>query len=36
METAETVLTLYQEAYFDLSVRHFQEKLREELDIRLS
>jgi len=36
METAERVLALYQGTYFDLSVRHFQEKLREEQDIRLS
>ena len=36
METAEKVLALYQERYFDLSVRHFHEKLREEHDIRLS
>ena len=36
METAEKVLALYQERYFDLSVRHFHEKLREEHDIGLS
>src|SRR4051812_15731991 len=30
METAERVLALYRETYFDLSVRHFHEKLREE------
>ena len=36
METAERVLGLYQDTYFDLSVRHFHEKLREEQDIRLS
>jgi transposase len=36
METAEKVLELYQERYFDLSVRHFHEKLREEHDIRIS
>jgi transposase len=36
METAERVLALYQGTYFDLSVRHFHEKLREEQDIRLS
>jgi len=29
MERAERVLALYQETYFDLSVRHFHEKLRE-------
>ena len=36
METAEQVLALYQETYFDLSVRHFHEKLREEHSIELS
>ena len=36
METAERVLALYRETYFDLSVRHFQEKLREEHAIELS
>jgi transposase len=36
MATAERVLQLYQEKYFDLNVRHFHEKLREEEDIRLS
>ena len=36
METAEKVLELYQTAYFDLSVRHFHEKLKAEHDIRLS
>ena len=36
METAERVLQLYQERYFDLSVRHFHEKLRAEQGIRLS
>ena len=36
METAERVLQLYQERYFDLSVRHFHEKLREEHGIGLS
>jgi transposase len=36
METAEQVLELYQERYFDLSVRHFHEKLREEHEIRIS
>lgn len=34
--TVETVLRLYQERYFDLNVRHFHEKLREEHDIQLS
>src|SRR3954449_13592822 len=36
METAERVLALYQETYFDLSVQHFHEKLREEHAIQLS
>ena len=36
METAETVLRLYQETYFDLSVRHFHEKLQEDHAIGLS
>ena len=36
LETAEKVLGLYQEKYFDLNVRHFCEKLREEQDIQLS
>ncbi len=36
MQTAERVLRLYQETYFDLSVRHFHEKLREEHAIELS
>jgi transposase len=36
LEQAERVLALYQETYFDLSVRHFHEKLREEHDIELS
>jgi hypothetical protein len=36
METAEKVLELYQTTYFDLSVRHFHEKLQAEHDIRLS
>src|SRR5947208_7379680 len=36
LETAERVLALYQETYFDLSVRHFHEKLREEHAIQLS
>ncbi len=34
--TVETVLRLYQERYFDLNVRHFHEKLREEHAIQLS
>ena len=32
----EQVLGLYREKYFDLNVRHFHEKLREEHGIRLS
>ena len=36
METAEEVLRLYQEVYFDLNMRHFHEKLREEHEISLS
>jgi transposase len=36
METAEKVLALYQERYFDLSIRHFHEKLRSEQNIELS
>jgi transposase len=36
LETAEKVLALYQGKYFDLNVRHFQEKLREEEQIELS
>jgi transposase len=36
LETAERVLALYQETYFDLSVRHFHEKLQEEHGISLS
>jgi hypothetical protein len=36
METAERVLRLYQEKYFDFNVRHFHEKLREVENIRLS
>ena len=34
METAEEVLRLYQEVYFDLNMRHFHEKLREEHEIQ--
>jgi hypothetical protein len=33
---AEQVLELYREQYFDLNVRHFHEKLREEHGIGLS
>ena len=36
METAERVLALYQEKYFDFSVLHFQEKLRQEHHIQVS
>jgi len=32
----EQVFTLYREKYFDLNVRHFHEKLREQHQIRLS
>ena len=36
METAQRVLALYQEKYFDLSVLHFHEKLHREHKIELS
>jgi transposase len=36
LKTCEEVLRLYQERYFDLSARHFQEKLKEEHSIELS
>jgi hypothetical protein len=36
METAEEVLRLYREVYFDLNMRHFHEKLRTEHQIELS
>jgi transposase len=36
METAEEVLRLYREVYFDFNIRHFHEKLREEHEIGLS
>ena len=36
MATAERVLALYRDQYFDLNVRHFHEKLREVEGIRLS
>ena len=36
VKTCEEVLQLYQERYFDLSVRHFHEKLKEEHSIELS
>jgi hypothetical protein len=32
METAEEVLRLYREVYFDLNIRHFHEKLRESTE----
>jgi transposase len=36
VKTCEEMLRLYQERYFDLSVRHFHEKLKEEHGIELS
>ena len=36
MATAEEVLRLYREVYFDLNIRHFHEKLRNEHKIELS
>ena len=36
LETAEEVLRLYKETYYDLNMRHFHEKLREEHEIQLS
>jgi hypothetical protein len=36
VETVERVLGLYRDRYFDLNVRHFCEKLRQEQDIHLS
>jgi len=36
LETAERVLALYQEKYFDFSVLHFHEKLRQEHQIEVS
>jgi transposase len=36
LATVEEVLRLYREVYFDLNIRHFHEKLREEHAIRLS
>jgi hypothetical protein len=35
-EQAEEVLSLYRDKYFDLNVRHFHEKLREDHQIGLS
>ncbi len=36
LATAEEVLRLYRETYYDLNIRHFHEKLREEHGIKLS
>jgi transposase len=36
LKTVEEVLRLYQEKYYDLNVRHFCEKLRDEYGIELS
>jgi transposase len=36
LAVVEQVLALYQEKYYDLNVRHFHEKLREQHQIRLS
>jgi transposase len=36
MQTAEEVLRLYREVYFDLNMRHFHEKLRDDHNIELS
>src|ERR1700674_3157195 len=36
LATVEEVLGLYQETYYDLNIRHFHEKLRDEHDIQLS
>lgn len=36
LKTAEEMLRLFQERYYDLNVRHFHEKLREEHGIALS
>ncbi|HUQ94623.1 MAG TPA: ISNCY family transposase [Bryobacteraceae bacterium] len=36
METAEEVLRLYKEVYFDLNMRHFHEKLQEQHQIGVS
>ena len=36
LATVEKVLCLYKETYYDLNVRHFHEKLRDEHAIRLS
>jgi transposase len=36
LQTVEQVLALYRDTYFDLNIRHFHEKLREEHRIELS
>jgi transposase len=36
LATVEKVLGLFQETYYDLNIRHFHEKLRDEHGIRLS
>jgi hypothetical protein len=36
LATVERVLQLYREVYYDFNIRHFNEKLREEHQIRLS
>src|ERR1039457_3953477 len=36
LATVEEVLGLYKDTYFDLNIRHFHEKLREEHNIELS
>jgi transposase len=36
LATAEKVLRLFQETYYDLNIRHFHEKLREDEGIQLS
>jgi len=36
LQTVEQVLALYQETYYDLNIRHFHEKLRDEHAIELS
>jgi len=35
LKTAEKVLSLYREKYYDLNVKHFHEKLEEEHGIKL-
>jgi len=36
LETVEQMLALYQETYYDLNIRHFHEKLRDQHAIELS